>query len=169
MKVTSKAIVNGHFEDRFGKRGTDISKYGAASRSIPLSISDYPAETKTFALFLEDKDSIPVCGFAWIHWLAANIKRHTIEENESVTANDFIQGVNSLYNGLNNPPDGPQRLEVSNYVGMAPPDRPHEYELHVFALDTDLDLEQGFYWNELYHAMNGHILAQTTISAIYDS
>ena len=34
-------------------------------------------------------------GFAWIHWLAANIRRNELKDNESQTADDFIQGANS--------------------------------------------------------------------------
>ena len=33
----------------------------------------------------------------------------------------------------------------------------HTYELHVCALDGLLDLQTGFYLNELYHKMEGHI------------
>ncbi|MGO0943889.1 hypothetical protein ACTPD5_22595, partial [Clostridioides difficile] len=41
------------------------------------------------------KDSVPVCGFAWIHWLAVNITKDELNENESVTATDFVQGTTS--------------------------------------------------------------------------
>ena len=35
------------------------------------------------AIVLEDKDAYPVTGgFAWIHWLAANITRFEIKEND---------------------------------------------------------------------------------------
>lgn len=51
---------------------------------------------------------------------------------------------------------------------MTPPDQAHTYELHVFALDCLLDLEMGFYLNELYHKMEQHILAQCTLKGIYD-
>lgn len=50
---------------------------------------------------------------------------------------------------------------------MAPPDAPHVYEIHVYALDTMLDLKQGFNYNELYHQMDGHILDQATLKGIY--
>ena len=59
------------------------------------------------------------------------------------------------------------RIAASVYGGMAPPDRDHQYEIYVFALDTLLDLKQGFYANELFHAMNGHILSIGSIKGIY--
>lgn len=169
MKVTSNAIVDGYYQNRFGKHGDQFDQHGSPNRSIDFHISDAPAGTVSFSVFLEDKDSIPVCGFAWIHWLAANIRKTDVEENESCHDTDFIQGSNSLYRGLSNPDGGVSRLEASHYTGMAPPDCDHEYELHVYALDTELDLQTGFYWNELYHAMQGHILAEETIAGIYPS
>lgn len=36
MKVSSKAIVNGEFEDKYGKRGSQFSPSGMPSYSIPL-------------------------------------------------------------------------------------------------------------------------------------
>ena len=51
----------------------------------------------------------------------------------------------------------------------SPPDATHLYELHVFALDTKLQLDNGFYLNELYRQMDGHILEQCTIKGTYDN
>lgn len=50
---------------------------------------------------------------------------------------------------------------------MAPPDAPHIYDIHVYALDTTLDLKNGFYMNEMYWKMKGHILAEAVISGEY--
>lgn len=48
------------------------------------------------------------------------------------------------------------------YIGPCPPDKDHLYTLTVYALDKELDLKEGFFLNELRHAMNGHILAQAS-------
>ena len=132
----------------------------------PLKIEEAPERTVSFAVVLEDKDAYPVTGgFAWIHWLAANITRQELKENESQTAHDFIQGCNSWTSIQGNN----QSKELSCfYGGMTPPNQAHTYELHVFALDCLLDLETGFYLNELYHKMERHILAQHTLKGIYD-
>lgn len=102
------------------------------------------------------KAAYPVTGgFSWIHWLAANITRHELKENESQTAPDFVQGCNSWTSVQGNS----QSKEMSCfYGGMAPPDQAHTYELHVFALDCLLDLKTGFYLNGLYYKMERHIL-----------
>ena len=51
---------------------------------------------------------------------------------------------------------------------MAPPNCLHRYELIVYALDTKLDLAQGFRFNDLHFAMQDHILDQAVIMGTYD-
>ncbi|MEG2658203.1 MAG: YbhB/YbcL family Raf kinase inhibitor-like protein, partial [Clostridiales bacterium] len=88
-----------------------------------------------------------------------------IKENISQTTTDFLQGANSWISIQG----GNQTRELSSfYGGMAPPDAPHLYELKVFALDKMLNLEKGFYLNELYKEMDGHILAHYTLKALYN-
>lgn len=165
MIVTSTGIVNGMIQDRFGGRGTQFNANGVPDCSLPLQIEHAPEGTRSFALILEDKDAYPVTGgFVWVHWLAANITRRELRENESRTARDFVQGCNS-WTSIQG---GRQSKELSSfYGGMTPPDRAHTYELHVFALDTVLDLAAGFYLNELYHKMDGHILETYTLKGVY--
>lgn len=162
MKVTSDALNGGPIPDRFGKRGVDVNEYGVPSRSVPIRIEDAPKGTVSFALMMEDKDAVPVCGFSWIHWVAANITKRSLEENDSVSAKDYVQGINSWYGTYGE--DG-----SFGYGGMTPPNALHEYELHVYALDSMLDLEDGFFMNELYHAMDGHILDSVTIKGTYSN
>ena len=166
MIVTSTGIIDGVIQDQYGGRGTQFNENGVPTFSLPLKIEEAPERTVSFAVVLEDKDAYPVTGgFAWIHWLAANITRQELKENESQTAHDFIQGCNSWTSIQGNN----QSKELSCfYGGMNPPNPAHTYELHVFALDCLLDLETGFYLNELYHKMERHILAQHTLKGIYD-
>ena len=165
MLVTSKGIANGVIADRFGKHGTQFNTHGMPTYSLPICIEDAPKGTKSFALVLEDKDAFPVSGgFSWIHWTAANITKTELAENESQSATDFVQGTNSWTSAQG----GNQSKGLSSfYGGMSPPDAPHLYELHVYALDTLLDLENGFLYNHLYRQMDGHILAQYTLKASY--
>ena len=136
MNVTSSGIVNGVIQPQYGGHGTQFNENGIPTYSLPFTVEDAPQGTVSVAIVLEDKDAYPVTGgFAWIHWLAANITRFEIKENESQT----------------------------------PPDKPHIYELHVYALDKMLDLERGFLLNELYCEMDGHILDQFTLKGIYEN
>ncbi|MHC9348189.1 YbhB/YbcL family Raf kinase inhibitor-like protein, partial [Clostridium perfringens] len=64
--------------------------------SLPFKLENAPCNTKSFALFLEDKDAFPISGgFSWIHWTCDNITRNELFENESQTATDFVLGLNS--------------------------------------------------------------------------
>lgn len=165
MKVTSKGITNGIIQDKYGKRGTQFNETKIPTYSLPIKIENAPKGTVSFALVLEDKDAVPVCGFSWIHWIAANITKTEIEENESILKKDFVQGLNSWCGAVHNVD---KELAIG-YGGMTPPNAPHIYELHIFALDDKLDLKDGFYMNELYRAMDGHILEQATIKGCYEN
>lgn len=174
MKITSAAIVNGVIQDKYGKRGQVFkNKNGELKKefdhgymptnSIPIKIENAPQNTVSYCIFIEDKDAIPVCGFSWIHWAVANLTKNEIEENESIGAVDFIQGINSWYGVVY----GFNREYAIGYGGMTPPDKTHKYHITVFAVDTKLELENGFFANELFEAMEGHIIDQKTISGIY--
>jgi Raf-like protein len=164
MFITSSAIKNGVFEDKYGKRGNQFSPNGMPTYSIPFEIHQAPENTQSFVVVLEDKDAITASGFVWIHWLIADLKRTKIEENESQTATDYAQGANSWASKL-----GQFDIqEASFYGGMAPPNCLHRYELIIYALDTELNLSSGFRFNDLHFAMQGHILAQASIMGTYD-
>lgn len=164
MIITSSAIKNGVFEDKYGKRGEQFSPNGMPTYSIPFEIQQAPEGTKCFAVVLEDKDAITASGFVWTHWLIADLERTTVAENESQTATDFIQGANSWASVL-----GKFGIEeASFYGGMAPPNCMHRYELIVYALDAKLNLQPGFRFNDLHFAMQGHILGQASVMGIYD-
>ncbi len=167
MTISSSGIVNGVIQDKYGKRGTQFTQNGMPNYSLPIKIENAPEGTKTFAIFLEDKDAIPVAGFSWIHWVAANIKTTELEENASLLRKDeFVQGRNSWSASLLGN-DALSVEESSMYGGMAPPNNEHTYELTVYALSDKLDLKNGFYANELFHAMDGKILGQATITGTY--
>lgn len=158
MEINVK-LDNGFLPDAYGKRAPkDTYIKGQPSVSFPIEITDVPAGTKTLALTLVDPDSIPVCGFQWIHWTAANIPAHTTKIPANASQNavlSFIQGKNSIAGAL----IGEKDTKINqHYIGPTPPDKTHDYELRVYALDTQLNLKNGFWMNELQHAMNGHII-----------
>lgn len=173
MKITTNAIIDGYFRPEFGKYATNKRADGRVIFSPDIEIHEEPEDTVSYALFMEDRDAIPVCGFSWIHWVACNITQTHLEAGASEAAfklfeqgaeAPFVQGANSWISPLAGSMD---RIAASVYGGMAPPDRDHQYEIYVFALDTLLDLKQGFYANELFHAMEGHILWVDSIKGIY--
>ena len=152
MIVTSSAIQSGYFNDKYGKRGTEIiTKIPVLS--FPFTISEEPEGTKSYAWILEDEDAIPVAGFSWIHWMAVCHKRKDIPEDYSRTATDLIQGTNSW--------------NKAAYGGMTPPNKTHRYDLHVYALDAELNLKPGFRIEDFYSAVDKHMLASYTLSGKY--
>lgn len=167
MKVTSVGLKNGKWGDEFGQKGSQKNENNIPNFSIPFKIENESDKTKSFAIVLEDKDAYPVTkGITWIHWMAANIKKNELKANESIVGSDFVQGANSWMTIEG----GEQSKELSSYYGgMAPPDKPHTYELHVFALDTELNLDNGFMYNELYEKMKNHILETYTLEGTYSN
>lgn len=154
MKITSKAIVDGVIADKYGKRG-EFFINNIPSVSIPFVVHDAPIATHIFALVLKDDDAIPVAGFSWIHWLAANITSNVMLENSSRNSTDFVQGINSW--------------NIPYYGGMTPPNAPHRYDLHVYALNEELPLNNGFTYEELLKAMKGHVLEEAVLSGMYSN
>ena len=66
--------MNGYLFDRYSKFAPADQKIeGKPSRSFPIFVSDVPKDAKNLAVCFYDYDSVPVCGFTWIHWLAANL------------------------------------------------------------------------------------------------
>jgi Raf kinase inhibitor-like protein, YbhB/YbcL family len=163
MKIASKGIENGRICDKFGSKGEQFTPGGMPSYSIPFEIHDAPEGTRSFALIFEDLDAIPVCGFSWIHWIAANVKETSVPENISISDLGMVQGVNSYHSCASEL--SPE--EATGYGGPAPPDGPHMYDLKVFALDIELDLKRGFRLNEMMKKMRGHVLAHARVSAVY--
>lgn len=157
-------LEQGLLPDKYGKYATEEQmKNGKPIISFPVSFSDIPADTKTIAFTFTDPDSIPVCGFEWIHWTVANIpaSEPSLPENFSQTAPDsIIQGKNSSASPFlsGNIPE-----LMDGYNGPYPPDKNHDYILQAYALDTALDLKSGFWMNELLHQINGHVLDSASI------
>lgn len=163
MKITSKGIENGRILDRYGAKGDQFTPGGMSSFSLPIEIHDPPKGTVSFAIIFDDHDAVPVCGFTWIHWLVADLKRTILEENESATSKDLIQGVNSYHSCASDLSEE----EATGYGGPAPPNMEHTYTLKVFALDKELGLRKGFMLNDLMNAMDGHVIAHAKVKGTY--
>ena len=161
MRVSSKGIVNGVIADRFGAVSNQPD--GARERSPPLEMTDVPDGTETFAVIMLDHDAIPVCGFSWIHWTVADLKVPFMGENASVDDPEITQGVNSCHSIVSEM----SVADATGYCAPAPPDKIHEYEIRVYALDIELRMNKGFFLNELYRAMRGHVLAESVLYGTY--
>ena len=156
----SVPLENGMLPDRFGKFApAEYLLDGHPNRSFPIEIQDVPAEAKSLAIVFVDFDSIPVCGFCWIHWLACNIPADTTLIPEDASASQsiaMVQGANSDWSRFAG--GSTNKLVYCRYAGPYPPDATHVYTLKAYALDCMLDLEEGYLLNEFRRAIEGHVL-----------
>ncbi len=126
------------------------AKYSCVGREVspPLTWSGAPANTKSFALIVDDPDAP---GGTWVHWVMYNIPAAASDLPEAVQpggqlSDGSLQGKNS-YGNL-------------GYNGPCPPSGTHRYFFKLYALDAMLNLSAGTSKQQLISAMQGHILAQ---------
>lgn len=148
--VASPGVVFGAMDAAYGARG-DVNT------SLPLAFYNAPEGTKSYALLLEDPDSVDVVGYVCVHWMAANITAEALPDGASLDLQDqMVQGANYL--------------GTAGYTGPAPPDgSTHTYVLAVWALDTLLDLDNGFDRAALETAMQGHVLGSAELTGDYSN
>lgn len=149
-------LESGYLPDAYGKYAAQEDKHEwSCVRSFPILVEDIPSDAQALAIVFLDWDSVPVCGFPWIHW-AAYIHGPF---DESLEIPDdasrkcpcrLIQGYNSA---AKNEPD-----RGTGYIGPCPPDCDHVYTLKVYALDEDPGIEAPFWANELIEACRGHVI-----------
>lgn len=118
-----------------------------------IEILNAPAETKSLVLIMDDPDATG--GVTWVHWLLWNMesKTHYIPE-DNVPGNALL---------------GTTSFEKIGYGGPCPPrgNKPHRYMFKVYALDVELDLNEGAFKEELLKAMEGHVLDEGLITGLY--
>lgn len=167
MKITIPE-ENGFLPDKYGKYAPESNKkYDHTVCSFPITIEGVPSNAQSLALTFIDFDSTPVCGFTWIHWIMCGIAPDTMLIPENASQNpdaQWRQGYNSTFGDL---ADVNNDLTVAQaYIGPRPPDMDHTYTLRVYALDTQLDLAEGYFYNQLHWAIQGHIIDMAEVNVI---
>lgn len=151
-------LDNGFIPDKYAKFAPAAYRtHDMPTTSFPITITDIPAEAQSLSISLIDYDAIPVGGFPWIHWLAANVPVGHVSEDLRATGRT-ISGMNSTWHFVKKRNDPADPAINQAYIGPMPPDTTHNYTLTVFALDTQLDLQDGFFLNELRTKSQGHVL-----------
>ncbi|MBW3088273.1 YbhB/YbcL family Raf kinase inhibitor-like protein [Bifidobacterium sp. 82T24] len=135
--------------------------------SFPFYVDDVAPDAQYLHWTFTDPDSIPVCGFEWIHWTVANLPIAALmyDFNDSHALQippDFsrqmvamipeaLQGRTSQASPF---VGGTDPAATMRYNGPQPPDKDHDYYLHVYATKKPLPgLSGGFWMNELVHAL----------------
>ena len=67
------------------------------------------------------------------------------------------QGFNSCFSNMEET-DNDLTVAQAYELAPRPPDADHTYTLRVYALDNHLDLAEGYFYNQLHWAMQGHLI-----------
>ena len=129
------------------KEGEEIPKhcgYKHGNIAPYIAVGNYPSYdrlTEGVAIIMDDPDAMGAVGKVWVHWLY-----YELDDDQINGKTDFGE---------------------IGYGGPAPPDKRHTYIFKVYALDTALDLKEGFSKQELEDAMKGHIIAESKLTGTY--
>ena len=128
------------------QEGNEIPKkfgYKHENEQPNLEFSSIPNEAKTLAIIMDDPDAMKAVGKVWVHWLTY----HDVNNTAKI--------------------EGKTDFGEIGYGGPAPPDGRHTYIFKGYALDTVLDLNEGYSKQELEDAMKGHILAEAKLTGTF--
>ncbi len=129
-------------------RGQDVSP--------PLLWMNAPVQTQAFALVMEDLDAP---GGIFTHWIIYNIPGESTGLPENVPREEKLPG--GIQQGSND-------FNHTGYGGPCPPDgRPHHYRLTLYALNQPIELEACSDKTKLLMAMDGYVLEEAQLIAIY--
>lgn len=144
LQLTSDAFANGQsIPAKFSCLGKNISP--------ALAWTEPPAGTQSFALIVDDPDAP---GSTWVHWVLYNIPADVRNLPESFSAQDPVSVGKNSWGKL-------------SYGGPCPPSGTHRYYFKLYALDSTLSLSPGASKEQLFKAMEGHILAQSELMGTF--
>jgi Raf kinase inhibitor-like YbhB/YbcL family protein len=151
--LTSPAFANnGKIPAQYTCDGVDISP--------PLSWSDAPQGTRSFALIVEDPDAPDPKApkVTWVHWVIYNIPADVQSLSEDAARHGLPAGAQQ---GLND-------SKRVGYNGPCPPLGRHRYFHKLYALDTVLQDLGHPTKAQLLSAMQGHVRAEAQLVGTYE-
>lgn len=135
------------------KEGEEIpKKFGYKFENVAPAIyfQNSPANTKSFALIMDDPDAMGAVGKIWVHWLACDI---SIKQDLHISLVKLV---------------GTTDFGEIRYGGPAPPDKRHTYIFKGYALDVEsLGLKLGYSKQDLEKAMKDHIIAEAKLTGTF--
>ena len=124
--------------------------------SPALSWGVPPAGAETLVLIMDDPDA-PVG--VWDHWVLFNLP---------ASASELPQGAAGTGSAATGGVQGANSWGESAYGGPCPPKGPaHNYRFFLYAIDTTLDLQPGAAKSQALNALEGHVLAEKTLTGTY--
>jgi len=141
----------------FQKRGNIPKNYTGEGNDVspPLSWSNVPEGTRSFALICHDPDAPLVTpgAYGFVHWVLYNIPA-------SVT--QLAEGETNYTGGANN-------FGSTGYGGPMPPEGHgiHHYFFWILALDVESDFETGLSMEELLKAIEPNVIGMNRLVGTY--
>jgi Raf kinase inhibitor-like YbhB/YbcL family protein len=199
MKLTSRSINHGERIPEDYAMGVESAAgpVGGPNRNPHLSWSDFPPETKSFAIICHDPDvpskpddvnrkdrtvpyDLPRVDF--YHWVLVDIPRSVTEIAEGSDSDGIVakgkragksevgvRGLNDYTSWFGDDPE--MGGEYGGYDGPWPPfndERLHHYHFAVYALDSEsLDLPEKFRGADALKAIEAHVLDKAEIVGTY--
>ncbi|MFC1633103.1 YbhB/YbcL family Raf kinase inhibitor-like protein [Patescibacteria group bacterium] len=143
MQISSPSIqTDGAIPTKFTCDGENMNP--------ELQWNAIPERTKSLVLIIEDPDA-PVG--SWIHWNVWNIDPKSNGVSEGGVPEGGVEGVTSF--------------DTTGYGGPCPRSGEHHYYFKLYALNIELELDSTSNTNDLYAAMDGHLLGETGFMATY--
>ena len=130
---------------------------GGKNISPPLMWDKPPKGSKSLALSLID---IHPVARNWVHWIVINIPVNVRELKEGASGKFMPQSSRELINSFGGP----------GYGGPQPPSGTgeHPYVFTLYALDVKaLDLPMNIDLSQFLHALQGHILAESSLTGYF--
>ncbi len=152
FNLSSPAFApNGSIPTKYTCEGADISP--------PLEWSGAPANTKSFALIVEDPDAPDPAKPTRVvsHWVAYNIPASATKLAENASKAGMPPGS----------AQGSNERGDQAYMGPCPPIGRHRYFFKLFALDTELKGLKNPKKADLEKAIQGHIVGTAELIGNY--
>jgi len=124
--------------------------------SPPLSWTEPPAGTVSFAVIVDDPDAP---AGTWVHWVVYDVPATTRGLPEGVPPDETLKGGGR---------QGTNSFRKTGHGGPCPPrGAPHRYFFKLYALDRTLGLAAGATKQDVTKAMEGHVKGQAELMGRY--
>jgi hypothetical protein len=154
MKFNGGSLKASSSAFQHGERIPDAHSNNGPGVSPPISWSDVPEGTTSFAVVCHDMDVPLIDGFT--HWVVYGIPAD-VRELPAGGADEYTQGAN----GMGQP----------GWIAAAPPagDGTHFYHFHVYAIGNNLKLEPGLSLSELRAKIDPDVINQARVVGTYSN